>query len=142
MPGFTDAFQKKILDNIFKGTAYSPALPTTWYVGLFTTNPGGAGTGGVEATGGSYARQGITQANFNAATAASPSVLDNTNVVTFPTASADWGTITGWGLFDAASAGNLVAWGVISPSKAILNGDTASFAAGSLDVILGEGTPT
>lgn len=145
MAGFTSAYQKKILDYIFKGTAIaSPAPPATWRVALFTTNPIADDTGAVEVTGGSYARASITQAQWTAATAPAggPSVLENTAAVTFPAATADWGTVVGFGLYDLASAGTLIAWGVISPGKVISNGDTASFAAGQLDIILGEGTPT
>ncbi len=133
---WVNAFQKVVLDHIMGKSSFT--MPTNWYVGLFTTNPNDAGTGFTEIATGSYARVTVAAAGWNAATAGEPTVADNVSTVTFPTATADWGTVTGFGLFDASTSGNLRMWGVISPNKVVSNGDTASFAAGSLDVKLGD----
>ena len=39
-----------------------------------------------------------------------PATVANGASVTFPTASADWGTVTSFGLFDASTSGNLLAF--------------------------------
>jgi hypothetical protein len=62
--------------------------------------------------------------------------MSNDVAITFPTASASWGTVTHFGVFDASTAGNLLYWGALSVSKAVGSGDTASFAIGELDVTL------
>ncbi len=127
---YTDYLEAKILNHLLRGVAWT--MPTTQYVGLFTAAPNDAG-GGTEVTGGSYARVAITcnTTNWNAPTTAGLS--DNANAVTFPAATANWGTIVAVGLFDAASGGNLEAYVTIA-GQAVNSGQTASFAAGALDV--------
>jgi hypothetical protein len=39
-------------------------------------------------------------------------------------------------LCDSATLGEVLAWGALSVSKAVNNGDTAKFTAGDLDVTL------
>lgn len=133
---WTNAFQKVVLDHVMGKSSFT--MPTNWYVGLMTTAPNDTGTGFTEVSTGSYARVTVAAASWNAATAGEPTVADNTSTITFPTATADWGTIVAFGLWDATSSGNLRMWGTISPSKVVSNGDTASWAAGALDVKLGD----
>lgn len=110
MPGFSDYTEKKILDLIFGNTAYS--IPATLYIGLFTVTPADDGTGGTEVTGGSYARVALTNntTNFPNATGGDPSTKSNGIAVTFPAATANWGTVVGVGIFDASTSGNLLCW--------------------------------
>lgn len=125
----------EILDHIFgNATAGNPYVPpATLYVGLGTAVAGTSQEAGFtgEVTGGAYARVGVanTAANWPAAANGSKS---NGVAVTFPQATASWGTVTQFALFDAATAGNLLAWGDLTVSKAIGANDTASFAVGSL----------
>lgn len=121
----SDFLENKLLDHMLGKTSYT--MPTA-YVGLFTAAPSDAG-GGTEVTGGSYARKSTAGADWNAAAAGSSS---NANAITFVTATASWGTVTHFGIFDAATAGNLLRWAALTTSKTIGNGDTASFAAGAL----------
>lgn len=132
----TNAMQKVLLDHMMGKAAYT--MPTSWWVGLLTTLPADDGTGHVEVSGGNYARVQVAAAGWTAATAGEPTVADNVGVVTFPTATASWGTIVGVGLFDASTAGNMRAWAPLAVSKAVGSGDTASIAAGALDVKLGD----
>lgn len=128
MAGFTTYLQQEILDHIGGNGSYTAPTP---YVGLYTAAPSDAG-GGTEVSGGSYAR-------VNAAAlfdAASGTTMSNGGAITFPQATASWGTVTHFGIFDAATTGNLLAWGALTASKAIGDGDTASFAAGDLDITL------
>jgi hypothetical protein len=121
----SDYLENKVLDHRLGKTAYT--MPTV-YVGLYTAAPSDAG-GGTEVTGGSYVRKSTAGADWNAAASGSSS---NANAVTFVTATASWGTVTHFALFDASSAGNMLSWAALTASKAIGSGDTASFAAGSL----------
>lgn len=106
-------------------------MPTV-YVGLFTAAPTDAG-GGTEVTGGSYARKSTAAADWNAASG-NPASASNANAITFVTATGSWGTVTHFGLFDAATTGNLLRWAALTASKTIGSGDTASFAAGALTI--------
>jgi hypothetical protein len=43
---------------------------------------------------------------------------------------------TYFGIYDAVSGGNLLAYGLLGTAKDIDDGDTAKFAAGDLDITL------
>lgn len=103
--------------------------PATVFVALYTTDPTDANTG-TEVTGGSYARQ--------SATFAAPSNgASTTNAdVTFPTATANQGTITHFGIMDALTGGNLLYHGLLNNSKTIQTGDILKIEAGNLTVTL------
>lgn len=122
----TDYLEDAILDHVLRNTAYSS--PAGIWVGLFTTMPADDGTGGVEVSGGSYARQAVT---FSAPSAGQ---VANSGLITFPLATASWGTILGMGLFDALTVGNLLYYGTLTASKTVGIGDQISFAASSLTV--------
>jgi len=97
------------------------------YLALFTVAPTDS-TAGTEVTGGSYAR---IDSKGKWATPAAGSVSTNA-VCTFPTATVDWGTVVGFAIMSAISGGSMLMWGTLTASKAVNNGDTASFASGAL----------
>jgi hypothetical protein len=140
MAGFVKAVQTALLDHFLTDAAYTP--PATMYIALFTTLPtADDGTGGTEVTGGSYARVSTAAADWSAAVAGSagaPSTKTNTATKTFATATANWGTVVGFGLYDASSAGNILAFGSLTTSQAVNNGNTASFGAGALILQMGD----
>ena len=121
MGSFADFIEDAFLDHLVGKTAYT--MPTA-YVGLFTTAPTDAG-GGVEVSGGSYVRQSTIGDDWNASSGGS---ISNVNDITFPEATADWGTVTHFALFDASSGGNMLAWGALTTSKTIETGEIAKFA--------------
>ena len=130
MGSFANYWESEILDHIFgKGSYTSPTI----YVGLSTADPTDDGSGLAEPTGNAYARVQTSSSDWNTASAGS---LDNANDITFPEATGSWGTITHFVLFDAATAGNMLAHGALGQSKAIGSGDAAQFAAGDLDISL------
>jgi hypothetical protein len=131
-----DAFELILLDGIFGDPDFTP--PANWFVGLSTTTPTEAGGNFTEPATGAYARVSTADADWAAATGTAPATKANANVITFPTATASWGTVTHWGLFDAATAGNLRITGALGTPKAVGSGDTASFAVGALVAKLGK----
>jgi hypothetical protein len=108
MSGLTDYEAQNLLNYVVGKTAM-PATPTV-SVALFTAVGTDAGTGFTEVTGGSYARVTTAGGTWNAASGSHPSLISNSTAITFPTATASWGTVVAFGLYDAASAGNLLAW--------------------------------
>lgn len=128
---FSNYLEKKLLEHVFRNVSYTP--PATVYVALFKTLPSGDGTGGVEVSGGAYARQPY---NAAAATGGSPTSVANGALVQFPTATADWGTINGAGIYDAATGGNLLESGPLSTSKTVLSGDSFAFPVGTYSIAL------
>lgn len=124
----SDIVENQTLNLILRGEAFP--TPTAWYVGLYTSDPGEAGTG-TEVTGGGYAR---IQVTFTKATTGS-----TTNVADIMSAvsTAAWGTITHFGIFDAVTAGRLLFKGTIAPNIPITGaGQQARLPAGTLVVSL------
>lgn len=138
----TDYLENKQIDHRLRGQAYTP--PATVYIGLFTAAPTDAG-GGTEVTGGSYARvavaasmaewAGTQSAGSNTASTGTSGTTSNNSTITFPAPTANWGIITAFGIFDAASGGNLTDYAALTTNKTVNNGDSApSFAPGALTV--------
>lgn len=127
--GKTDYTENNLLAFIFRGVAF-PA-PTAIYVGLFTATPVDAGTGGTEVTGGAYARQQVTRGTveWKDPSTATQGETNNVNAITFPVASANWGTILSAGVFDASTAGNLLYFNTLVASKVVNSGDQFKFNA-------------
>ena len=123
---FSDYLETKVLDHVFAGTAYT--APSTLYVALFTAAPSDSG-GGTEVSGGAYARQTI-------AFTTSGDTTSNNAAIEFPTATANYGTVTHVGVYDASSAGNLMAWAALTSSKTIETGDVFRIPANDLDITL------
>lgn len=130
MAGKSDYLENKVLNYIFNGGAFS--APATVYVGLYTSAPTDAG-GGTEVSGGSYARVAITCNTTNFPTTTT-GVIRNAVAQNFAQASAAWGTVVAFGIFDALTGGNLLYWGTISPSKTVASGDTLSIAINNLEI--------
>lgn len=126
----SDYLENEWLDHVLGNSAWS--APGTVYISLFTVTPTDAG-GGTEVTGGSYARVTVTN-NLTNWPAASGGAKANGTAISFPQCTVNWGTVVAFGIHDAATVGNLLYWGAISPTKAINVGDTASFAVGDLDI--------
>ena len=121
MAELTDYTENAILNTLRSVTWTSFAA----YVALFTTATTDAG-GGTEVSGGGYARQ---TAGLSAAAGGSTS---NAADITFPTATADWGTVTHVAIMDAATLGNMIMHSPLDASKAIATGDTFKINATEL----------
>lgn len=130
--GASDYLEGKILDDIFGIAAFS--VPATVYIALYTAAPSDTG-GGTECSGNAYARVAVT--NTAASWSRVGNQVTNDNAITFPSPTgAAWGTVTHWGMFDAASAGNLLMWGALTTSRATAAGTAPNFPAGDLQTNL------
>lgn len=131
--GLTNYAANGFLDRMFRNQAFTIAAT---YAGLWTTTLVDASTGssGTECSGGSYARVliNVTGGASPAWAAVASGAVENANAISFPTASASWGTVTYGAVLDASSAGNMLFFGAV-PSNAVATGDTPSLAAGALD---------
>ena len=122
----SDYLEGKILDHVLSTTSFT--MPTGVYVGL-STGSFGDDNSGTELSGSGYVRQGDV-----AFDAASGGVADNTSNIEFPAATGSWGTVSHWGIFDAATSGNLLIHGALSSSKSIAIGDILRLSASDLAV--------
>lgn len=134
----SDYLEAAILNYLLGGVALTS--PGTLYVALSTAAYSDAATGSsmteVSASSTGYARVAVTNnaTNWPAATGSSPATKQNGTAITFPTATASWGTITSFYIVDAASGGNVLYGGDLTATKSIAAGDTATFAAASITV--------
>lgn len=150
MAAMTDFLENKIIDWLMRAQAIgitgasagAGSGPATLYVALYTTTPTDS-TAGTEVTGGSYARVAVTSslaswagtqsAGSTTASSGTGGTTSNNGAVTFPAPTANWGLVTGFGLLDASTAGNLLIYAALTTPKTINSGDAApSFAAGAL----------
>ena len=130
----------KLLDRMFRNQAF--AKPDT-YVALIITNPVADGDDGTEITepsGGSYARKLV---NINGGAApdwdlAALGVVDNSDDITFVTATGNWGTIIAVAIVDDpdTSEGQVLFYDNAMADQAVSSGDTVKFNAGDLDIVM------
>lgn len=124
MSALSNYLENALVNAVLRNTTYTS--PATVYVALFTTNPN-EDSSGTEVSGSNYSRMAVTFA------APSNGSTSNSALITFPTPSGAWGTITHFGIFDAASSGNLLWYGALDASIAITGSTTIfTFQASSL----------
>ena len=141
MAAMSDYLENKIVHQVFRAQAYT--FPSTLYVALYTTAPADAG-GGTEVSGSNYSRVSVANSLANwagtqgagttTASSGTTGTTSNNATVTFPVPSAGWGTVVAFGIFDAASSGNLLFYGTLTISKTINSGDTVTFPAAALSI--------
>ncbi len=87
------------------GTSVIPAgttvLSVTGTTVTMSANAAGAGVGATDV---------INFSAFGRASGTGPSSISNVSAITFPAATASWGTVVSFGLYDAVTVGNLMLW--------------------------------
>lgn len=121
----TNYAELAVLDWLLGGA--TPTRPTARYLALHTADPGETGATGEVATGG-YARQAVT---FGAA---SGGAAANSSTHTFTPSGANWGSITHFSIWDAATAGNCLYSGALTTARAINDGESLTVAAAAISV--------
>ena len=127
MSEMSNYLETKILDYVLRDTA--DWAPTTVYLALHTADPAEDGSG-AEVSGGSYARQACA---FDA-THATGGNTANTSAESFTGMPAC--TVSHIGIWDHASAGNLLFYTAVDASKTVASGDTISVAVGAITITL------
>lgn len=127
-------YGKKILDAMFNtgnSSTNSVLFPKTPYLALFTTMPDAGGAGMTEVNAAEYARIGLTAKGIHNKQYLAPAVVGdgdgsdagkkvakvvNQEEIHFPVIpqGGTWGTIVGFGIYDAATAGELYFWGELT----------------------------
>lgn len=127
MAEMSNYLEDALINATLRATTFTS--PATVYVSLHTADPTDAGTG-TEVSGGSYARKSVTFGS------PSNGVTTNSADVTFDQATADWGTITHIGIFDALTSGNLYYHTPLTVSKVVGTDDIFKIPSGQLSVTL------
>ncbi len=104
MAGLTDYGEAQALGALL------PSGTNRWVL-LYTTMPADDGTGGVEAAGSGYAR--VAHSAWVDAIVGDYTYRRNSGAITFAALTGALSGIVGWGISDAAVAGNIVGTGLI-----------------------------
>ncbi len=139
MACLTNYAENKILDWLMRGQSFTP--PSTWYGGLLSAAPSDSSSG-TELSGDGYARVAI-QANLASwyGTQGGGSILvssgtsgttSNVDDLVFGPPEEDWGEAAYFGLYDAASGGNLFMYCTLAEAKHIYNNDVVLIPQASL----------
>ena len=147
MSAMSDYLEAALLNHIFRSATFSK--PSNMAIALTTGIPLDAHTGSYtsptlpEVSGGSYTRYTaltVNDAHWNAPSdSAGGKLIDNVSGLTWPTATANWDTISGVALVDnnataPQGGGNVLLHGQLTTPKLVQNGDTFKFNAGDLDI--------
>lgn len=127
--------RKSILNWFWRALAFTQLTGT--YLALLTTNPSDdSGTGLVEMTTSlwtGYTRTTVAATVWNAPSGTSPQTITNGSVITPAGSAASAVTVTGFAIYDATSAGNMLGWGTLN-NTAIPTSSGISFAVGVLTI--------
>ena len=123
----TNYFETHAL-NLLRGVAFT--APVATYLALFLTNPTETGAAGVEVSYFGYARKPVVWTT--PAPESGGIGIRNNELITFATAPANVGSITYVGIFDNATAGNLLLYGQPIEPLAVASGDAPVFVANEL----------
>lgn len=155
MSNMTDFLENKIIDWLLRGQAIgitgasagAGSGPANLHIGLFTANPTDAGGGTeVSTSGTNYGRASVASSLANwagtqgagttVASSGTGGVTSNNAAIVFPApGGTGWGSITGFGIFDAATGGNLLIWGALGTAKTVNANDAApQFNAATLQL--------
>jgi len=134
--------ENKVLNHIFRHGQGSNGNFEDFdlYIGLATAVNTDASITEV-ANANAYARVEIndyTPADTKFAAAASGSITTNATITFAAASGGDWGTVTHIGIWDSGTygGGNLIAWGALSVTKSITDGDTFFISSGNLTITL------
>jgi hypothetical protein len=109
--GKSNYFENEVL-RLSLGKALQGTYPATIYMALFTTMPGEDGTGGVEVSGGGYARFANVGSKFPDPSGTGS--VANSADISFGVASSSWGNVKGFALMTASSNGTLLRYGLLA----------------------------
>jgi hypothetical protein len=130
MASASDYVEQATLDFWFDQDTIT--APATYYVAVFTTASSDS-AGGTEPSGNAYAR--VAKTNGATDWSRTGSVLSNATAITFPAPTPNaWGTLTHWGLFDAATDGNLMFHAPLTNSRSTTAGVAVTFSVGALTI--------
>jgi len=127
----------ELVDHVFKA-AYTPAA--TLYLCLCTSAPTAASTGTtiVETNYANYIRKSFTATSFNAA--AIRKVVQALDITFAQAGGASTNPITHYAICDAATVGNMLAFGSFTSGWNVVSGNTPKVAAAEIEISIGAST--
>ena len=128
----TDDYENAILDA-FLGDHHSDRFPDTVLAALFLVMPGEDGTGGEQPAGGAYAP--VLLDNDTATWPDAEGSLKSNGVeIAFPTPTANWGEVIGYGLLNPDDDDAVIWFGELAVAETVLAGEAKKFVVGAFVV--------
>lgn len=127
MAGFSNYLAQAVINHFVRRSTQS--VPAGMHLALFVADPTDANDTTKEVVAAWYGRQSVSSWSVPSGTVTSTS---NSNAVTFNAVTGAPVTITHWGLYDAATSGNLLYSGALSASKTLNINDQFVVDAGAL----------
>ena len=136
MSALTEYLENKLIHHVFRNQAFTTP-GTSIYIGLIKFYEADkletSKLLNKEVATGAYAR--VQHTDWRDAHAVGTSgVIDNNTAVTFPTATANWGNVSGVFVADALSGGNVLMHGALTTVRDVKDGDVFKFNANDLDI--------
>jgi hypothetical protein len=119
--------ENALINAVLRNIPYTP--PAVVYLALYTTDPTDADVG-TESVLGAYARQ------PSAYVAPTNGVTTNSADITYPVVTSGSATITHIGVRDALTVGNLLFYGPLITTRALITDNQLVFKAGQISVTL------
>ena len=131
---FARRTERALLNSLFGKSSDFGALASapTMNVALMTAVPNKDGTGGTEANYTSYARVTTSASDWTASSGADP--IKNGAAIDFPEATGGNNLVTHFAVYDANTAGNLIAFGALNASITVTSGVEPRFQIDDLTV--------
>ena len=116
------------------------SIPATLYVALFTDSPvptdNGTTVADLEPSGGGYVRKSISMSS-SAWVAATDGATSNSAALSYGMTSADWGTVSHYGMLTAATAGDLLWYGPLLEPAVVPSGIAFEIGVGGIYLQVG-----
>lgn len=132
---FAEAIDNSILDHYTGKTTWT--APSEIWVGLSKSTPTKTGGNVTEPSGGAYKRIQVAPAEW---LSASSSATENTGDQNYAQATANWlagSNLTNMVFYTESVGGSFIGFKALTVAKPVLNGDTAKFLDGDIDLAIG-----
>lgn len=127
MSGFSTYLAQAAINHFVRRSSQS--VPAGTYLALFVADPTDNNVTANEVSGSWYSRQDVSSWSAPTGTGSSTS---NSNQITFNAVTGNAVTITHWGIYDAATSGNLLYNGEFAAPKVLNVDDVYAVKAGEL----------
>lgn len=114
MAGFSNSLAQAVIQHFVRRNTQS--VPAGTYLALFVADPTDANVTANEVTGAWYGRQNVSAWTVPSGSTTSTS---NSNALTFNPVTTSAVTVSHWGIYDAATSGNLLYSGALDAAKTL-----------------------
>lgn len=128
----TTYFKNLVMGNVFNSKT-NPAIPSKYYLGISSTEPTQSGTNVNEPSGSGSNYSRVAIASFSAP---NNGAVTNATNLEFPESYTSWGLFPYYVIFDAATGGNLLMYGKLSPERTIEENTVLTVSSGALELRL------